>query len=181
MIKIVLIGAWVCIISLGAVYAAVTLAGGSADSAAAKQEIPPAYVAGEVLSIPVLSGGAVTGYFLTKVSVMVDQDKAAKTHIPMAPYITDELYTVLVGDSMIDLPKAGHFDVEGLRTKIKTDLNAKAKDELVTSVIFEQLDYISKADATGKPSQRTATKKIIAPEPAPAGAAPAKGALPPKH
>jgi hypothetical protein len=167
MIKIVLIGAWVCIISLGAVYAAVTLAGGSADSAAAKQEIPPAYVAGEVLS---------------KVSVMIDQEMAAKTHIPMAPYITDELYTLLVGDKMIDLPKAGHLDVEGLREKIKTDLNAKAKEELVTSVIFEQLDYISKADATGKPSQRAATKKIIPPEPAPAGAATGKkGAPAPSH
>lgn len=178
MIKFVLIGVWVCIISLGGVYAAVTLSGGGADSASAKQETPPAYVAGEVLSIPVLTDGTVTGYFLTKVSVMVDQEKAAKTHLPMAPYITDELYTVLVGEKMINLPQAGHLDVEGLRAKIKNDLNAKAKEELVTAVIFEQLDYITKADATGKPSQRSATKKVIAPEAAPAGAggaaAPAK-------
>ncbi|AYC99677.1 hypothetical protein [Neorhizobium sp. NCHU2750] len=181
MIKLVLIGIWVCIISLGGVYAAVTLAGGGAEVASAKQEVPPTYVPGEVLSIPVISGGDVSGYFLAKVSVMVDQEKAAKTHIPMAPYITDELYTVLVGDKLIDLPKAGQIDVEGLRTRIKTDLNAKAKEELVTSVIFEQLDYISKADAAGKSSQRPPMKKIIAPEPAPAGAADGKGGSAPSH
>lgn len=167
MIKIVLIGVWVCIISLGGVYAAVTLSGTS-DAEAAKPIIPPAYVAGETLSIPVVTEGAVTGYFLTKVSVMVDQEKAATTHVPVAPYITDELYTILVGNKMIDLPKAGDIDVEGLRSKIKDDLNARAGDALVTAVIFEQLDYLSKADLNGKSNQKMASKKIVPPEPAPA-------------
>lgn len=180
MIKFVLIGVWVCIISLGGVYAAVTMSGGG-DAAAAKQETPPAYVAGEVLSIPVISGGAVSGYFLTKVSVMVDQEKASKTHLPVAPYITDELLTLLVGEKMIDLPKAGQLDVEGLRAKIKEGLNATAKEELVTAVIFEQLDYLSKTDLNGKPSQRSATKKIIPPEPAPAGAGAGKAAPAQSH
>lgn len=167
MIKIVLIGVWVCIISLGGVYAAVTLSGTS-DAEAAKPIIPPAYVAGETLSIPVVTEGAVTGYFLTKVSVMVDQEKAATTHVPVAPYITDELYTILVGNKMIDLPKAGDIDVEGLRSKIKDDLNARAGDALVTAVIFEQLDYLSKADLNGKSNQKMTSKKIVPPEPAPA-------------
>jgi len=167
MIKIVLIGVWVCIISLGGVYAAVTLSG-DPGAEIAKPVTPPAYVAGETLSIPVVSEGAVTGYFLTKVSVMVDQEKAATTHIPIAPYVTDELYTILVGNKMIDLPKAGDLDVEGLRNKIKDDLNARAGDALVTAVIFEQLDYLSKADLNGKASQKMASKKIVPPEPAPA-------------
>jgi len=167
MIKIVLIGVWVCVISLGGVYAAVTLSATS-GAEAAKPAIPPAYVAGETLSIPVVTEGAVTGYFLTKVSVMVDQEKAAKTHIPVAPYITDELYTILVGNKMIDLSKAGDFDIEGLRTRIKDDLNTRAEDALVTAVIFEQLDYLSKADLNGKSSQKMASKKIVPPETAPA-------------
>ncbi|MEV4608105.1 hypothetical protein MRBLMR1_003139 [Neorhizobium sp. LMR1-1-1.1] len=170
MIKIVLIGVWVCIISLGGVYAAVTLSAKSGVEVA-KPVIPPAYVAGETLSIPVVTEGAVTGYFLTKVSVMIDQEKAANTHIPIAPYITDELYTVLVGNKMIDLPKVRDLNVEGLRAKIKDDLNARAGDALVTAVIFEQLDYLSKADLAGKSNQKMASKKIIAPEPAPAGTA----------
>jgi flagellar basal body-associated protein FliL len=177
MIKIVLIGVWVCIISLGGVYAAVTMSG-SSDAEAAKPVIPPTYVAGEVLSVPVVTDGAVIGYFLTKVSVMIDQEKAAQTHIPIGPYVTDELYTVLVGNKMIDLPKAGDLDVEGLRNKIKDDLNARAGDALVTAVIFEQLDYLSKADLNGKVSQKMASKKIVPPEPAPAAAA---GKAAPSH
>lgn len=169
MIKIILIGVWVCILSLGGVYAAVTLSASSGVEAA-KPVIPPAYVAGETLSIPVVAEGAVHGYFLTKVSVLVDQEKAATTHIPIAPYITDELYTILVGNKMIDLPKAGDLDVEGLRNKIKDDLNARAGDALVTAVIFEQLDYLSKADLNGKSNQKMASKKIVPPEPAPASA-----------
>lgn len=172
MIKIVLIGVWVCIISLGGVYAAVTLSASSGVEAA-KPAIPPAYVAGETLSIPVVTEGAVTGYFLTKVSILVDQEKAATTHIPITPYITDELYTILVGNRMIDLPTAGNLDVEGLRNRIKDDLNARAGEALVTAVIFEQLDYLSKADLNGKSNQKMASKKIIPPEPAPAGGAPA--------
>lgn len=178
MIKIVLIGVWVCIISLGGVYAAVTLSGTS-DKEAAKPVVPPAYVAGETLSIPVVTDGAVTGYFLTKVSVMVDQEKAATTHIPVAPFITDELYTILVGNKMIDLPKAGNLDVDGLRNKIRDDLNARAGDALVTAVIFEQLDYLAKADLPGKPNQKMASRKIVPPEPAPAAAA--GGTAAPSH
>jgi hypothetical protein len=72
---------------------------------------------------------------------------------------------------MIDLPKVRDLNVEGLRAKIKDDLNARAGDALVTAVIFEQLDYLSKADLAGKSNQKMASKKIIAPEPAPAGTA----------
>ena len=180
MIKIVLFGIWVCIISLGGVYAAVTLSGGS-DTEAARPVTPPAYMAGETLSVPVVTNGAVTGYFLTKVSVMVDQEKATHIHIPIAPYLTDELYTLLVGNKMIDLPTAGNLDVEGLRNRIKDDLNTRAEDTLVTAVIFEQLDYLSKADLNGRSSQRMTSKKIVPPEPAPAGAAAGKAAPAQSH
>lgn len=171
MIKILLVGLWVCALTLGGVYAAVSFSGKPGENAEAKAETPTEYVAGEILSLPVVTDNAVTGYFLAKVSVTVDSEKAKKVHLPIAPYITDQLFGLLVGDKLIDLPTAGSFDVAGLKTKVKDGINGQVGEELVTGVIVEQLDFLSKADLnSGDPKRRSSTIKIAEGEKPPVSA-----------
>ena len=64
----------------------------------------------------------------------------------MTELTTDQLFTLLVGDKMIDLSKPGAFDLETFRTRIKDELNAKLGEGMVDEVLVEQLDFISKED-----------------------------------
>lgn len=170
MIKLFLIGLWVCGLTLGGVYAAVSFANAPAN----QEETEKAwqFVRGETISLPVVSNGAVGGYFLSRVSVAVDAEKAAAIHIPVASYVTDELYTLLVGDRLIDIANVGAFDVAALRTRIKDGINARAGNAIVKDVIVEQLDYLSKADLNASGSgRRAASIKIVEGQPAPPAAA----------
>ncbi|HLP69631.1 MAG TPA: hypothetical protein VK181_19130 [Rhizobium sp.] len=156
MIRLLLVGIWICILTLGGVYAAVTLGNQPPEPADAAAKPATELVSGETLSLPIVTDGAVTGYFLARVSVTVDRDKAKANHVPMTTYVTDELFTLLVGNKMIDIPNVGKFDVAALRTKIKDGINARTGDALITDVMVEQLDFLSKDDLnsgeTGKPS-----------------------------
>lgn len=146
MIKLVLTGVWVCIVTLGAVYGSVYLATKPAvDEEAARKESLE-LVKGESITVPVISGGKVSGYFLGRISFMMDKEKIKGIKLPLTEYMTDELFTLLVGNKMVDIANTSTFNLEDFRTLIKTDMNKRIGDEMVAEVLVEQLDYLAKDD-----------------------------------
>ncbi|MFB9950196.1 hypothetical protein ACFFP0_15140 [Rhizobium puerariae] len=154
MVKLLLTGLWVCIVTLGAVYFSVQMSAAPApvDEEAKKKELLE-LVRGESITIPVISDGAITGYFLSRVSFMMDKAKIKDVKLPMAELTTDELFTLLIGNRMVDLAKPGAFDLEKFRSSIRDGLNRKLGDGLVAEVLVEQLDYLSKEDIRNNASR----------------------------
>jgi len=142
--KILAVGLWVCIVTLGAVYGAISLATAPAGPSEEDQKAPLELVKGEPITIPVITDGGVSGYFLTRVSFMMDKAKIAGAELPMTELMTDELFTLLIGNKMVDLANTKGFDVAVFREKILTDLNAHLGEGFVSQVLIEQLDYVSK-------------------------------------
>lgn len=147
MVKILLTGLWACIVTLGAVYFSVQMSAAPApvDEEAARKSLLE-LVKGESITVPMISDGKVTGYFLGRISFMMDKEKIKGVHLPVTELMTDELFTLLVGNKMVDLGKPNSFDVNTFRTTIKDDMNRKLGDEMVAEVLIEQLDYMSKED-----------------------------------
>lgn len=147
MIKLLLTGLWVCIVTLAAVYFSVQMSAPPppVDEEAARKEALE-LVRGESLTVPVISDGMITGYFLGRFSFMMDKEQIKGQNLPMTELTTDQLFTLLVGDKMIDLGNPGAFDLETFRTRIKDQLNAKLGEGMVDEVLVEQLDFISKED-----------------------------------
>ncbi len=174
MLKVLLIGFWVCLVSIGGVYLSVRMSQSSAEAAAAPVPVVSTIVRGNPLSMPVIHNGAVEGYFLGRISLSVDAEKSKKVKLPMDVMLTDELFSLLMGNPMIDLKNVGAFDPEKFRTTIKDNLNSKLGDAVVMNVMIEQLDYMSK-DVIKSNSERrgnpTPAQKIV--ESTPAEAAPA--------
>lgn len=154
MVKLLLTGLWVCIVTLGAVYFSVQMSAAPApvDEEAKKKEMQE-LVRGESITIPVIANGAITGYFLSRVSFMMDREKIKGVKLPMTELTTDELFTLLIGNKMVDLSKPGAFDLEKFRSSIKDDMNSKLGDGLVAEVLVEQLDYLSKEDIRNNASR----------------------------
>lgn len=154
MIKLLLTGLWVCVVTLGAVYGAVQLnkPAPPVNEEARKKEMQE-LVRGESITVPVLSDGAITGYFLGRISFMMDKEKIKGVKLPMTELTTDELFTLLIGNRMVDLSKPGAFDLEKFRSAIKESLNRKLGDGLVAEVLVEQLDYLSKEDIRNNASR----------------------------
>ncbi len=159
MIKTLVIGVWICAVALGSVYFSVQV-----SNKEESVEPDPAMfggletIRGEVASIPVISSGAVQGYFLTRLSYTVDPLKIAKLSVPVNELITDALYTALVGEPVIDFPDVDVFDLEAFKTHIRQTLNDRVGEELFHDVIVEQIDFLSKEDIRSNVQQGRSLK-----------------------
>jgi len=147
MLKLLFTGLWVCLVTLGAVYFSVQMSAPSppVDEEAARREALQ-LVRGEEISVPVISDGMITGYFLGRFSFMMDREKIRGARLPITELTTDELFTVLVGEKMIDLGKPHAFDLEVLKTRIQDDINMRLGEGTVAEVLVERLDFLSKED-----------------------------------
>ena len=174
MIKTLAIGIWICAVALGSGYFSVQISN-------TKESVEPEpamfggleTIRGEVTSIPVISSGAVQGYFLTRLSYTVDPLKTAKLSIPVNELITDVLYTALVGEPVIDFPDIDVFDLDAFKTHIRETLNERVGEELFHDVIVEQIDFLSKEDIRSNVQQGRSLKNNASENhSAPAAAAP---------
>ncbi|TWF53388.1 hypothetical protein [Neorhizobium alkalisoli] len=177
MLKLILTGLWVCVVTLGAVYFSVQMSAAPApvDEEALKKE-KQELVKGESVTVPVITNGMVTGYFLGRISFMMDKEKIKDVKLPVTELTTDELFNLLVGNKMVDLSNPGNFDLEKFRSSIKDGMNKKLGDQYVAEVLVEQLDYMSKDDIrnnAAKGGKPPVPKKIV--EGTPVGEAKAEG------
>ncbi|WP_064709890.1 hypothetical protein [Rhizobium bangladeshense] len=178
MVKLVLTGIWVCAITLASVYFSVYLATAPAPAITDSKQSALELVKGETITVPVISDGAVTGYFLGRISFMMNKDMLKGVTLPLTEMTTDQLFSLLVGNKMIDLTRIKSFDPKAFREQIKKGMNERLGGEYVADVMLEQLDYLSKQEI--KQNAAGETKKLGAPikivEGAPAEGAPAPAA-----
>lgn len=166
MLKLILTGVWVAVVTLGSVYASIELYKPADPAAeAAKKKAVEELVRGEMITFPVITNGAVEGYFLSRTSYIVDKTKIADVTLPIPAMLTDELYTALVGDRVIRIKENHGFDLKTFKARIKSALNARLGGDIVLDVIIEQLDYLSKKEIRASQDQKQTLKtgdKIIA-------------------
>ncbi|WP_046119778.1 hypothetical protein [Ensifer aridi] len=147
MLKLVLTGVWVCAVTLGSVYFSMQHASAPAISdAEADRRASEEYVPGEIITVPAIKDGAVQGYFLAKLSFSATREGIAKLHAPLRQLVTDELYDMLVGSTYIDIADTETFDLPGFKGAVKDGLNKKLGSEVITEVLVEQLEYLTKDD-----------------------------------
>ncbi len=132
MVKLVLTGIWVCAITLASVYFSVKLATAPAPPADNSKQSQLELVKGETITVPIIGDGAVTGYFLGRVSFMMNKDTVKGMTLPLTEMTTDELFTLLVGNKMVDISKLKSFDPQAFRDAIKKGMNEKLGGEYVS-------------------------------------------------
>lgn len=177
MIKLVLTGVWVCAITLASVYFSVYLATAPAPAATDSKQSALELVKGETITVPIIGNGAITGYFLGRVSFMMNKDMLKGVTLPLAEMTTDELFSLLVGNKMVDIAHIKSFDPKAFREEIKKGMNERLGGEYVADVMLEQLDYLSRkrsGSSAGQPKKVGTPVKIV--ETVPAGEAPAPAA-----
>ena len=109
----------------------------------------------------VIANGQVTGYFLTRISFMMDKGKANALQIPLPELTTDELFSLLIGNKAIDISNAQSFDVTAFRSDLKKRMNERLGGDYVADVLIEQLDYLSKEETHGGASIGRRTVKPV--------------------
>jgi len=146
-IKFIVAALWIVAATLGAVF----------YSFQAAASLPPAedkkpmlggldYVKTDVISVPLLKGERVEGYFLTRLVYTVEPKQVAKMSIPVASLLTDQVYSYLYGNPQIDFTQYDKIDLDAFRNGIRDSINQRIGDKMVQEVLVEQIDFLTPDD-----------------------------------
>lgn len=151
MIKLLGIGLWVCLVTLGAGYAVANMAAGAPLEAAAK----PNYFEGldyrktETIAVPIIADNAIQGYVLARFVYTIDGKLAATLAVPPDPIILDEAFRAVYSVSGFDFRHPERYDVAALLASIKETVNKRYGQKVVEDVMIDQFDFLPKNQMGG--------------------------------
>jgi hypothetical protein len=155
MIKLVLVGVWVSLVTLASSYAAVTWRGGTEASPEVSHESPKSdsgleHVRPKMISVPIIADGAVGGYVVAQFVFTVDAKDLKRLSVPPEPLLLDEAFKTIYAGESVDFRHFRKQDLPGLSKKIKGGVNKRIGSELVKDVLIQELNYVPKEEARGR-------------------------------
>jgi flagellar basal body-associated protein FliL len=143
-IKLILVGLWICAVTVASCYGAVMY------FTAAKSETDNGafggidYIKTEMTSVPVIRNGEVQGYVVVQLVFAVDSEKLKERHLEPAPFLVDEAYRAIYADNRINFKRIEKQELSELAKQIMESSNKRLKDNLIKEVLFQQLNYVAK-------------------------------------
>jgi hypothetical protein len=160
MLKLVAIGVWVILVTAGATFGSVYLAGASQEEAGADPvDEGVEELKSEMTSIPVVRGGEIAGYLILQLSFASDRRLLEEKKLDPMPYMKDAAFRAVFSSSDIDFRRLDGADLDRLTTAIAKEANSRIGADLVRSVLLQQLNYVRKEDirtnwiSGGKPGE----------------------------
>jgi hypothetical protein len=152
MIRLVLAGLWVCILTAGTSYAvAYWKENGSALSAKDEYLEGLQHLKTRVLSVPMVENGAVQGYIVARFAYTVEAKTMHQLAVPPEPYVVDEAFRRIYADERLDSRKLARYDLSILTAAIKQRVNERMQAEIVQDVLIEDFNYVSREEFQRKP------------------------------
>ena len=173
MIRLLIIGAWACLMALGSSYAAAWWAAG------APRKAEETYLAGleyrrlPTLTVPMVIDGKVTGYVMAKLVITADAAQLRK--LPMEPQVfaVNAAFTEIYVNGRVESGKVSKYNLPDMLARIRSSTNEYLKGEVIREVLVESLNYIDRTDMRSGVGVSVASQ---AGEAKPADSKPAKGA-----
>jgi flagellar basal body-associated protein FliL len=142
-IKTLFIGLWVCAVALGSSYFFTRMQNNSASHDPTKEEAAAVeFIKTEMVSVPIIRAGKVTGYLVTQLSFAVNKVETGKLSFEPTPYLIDTAYRTLYENSVIDFSELQPQDLSSLTKKIAEAANAKLGAGVVTDVLMNEINYV---------------------------------------
>lgn len=145
MIKLIGVGVWACIVTLGASYLTVSWQ-------SARATPPPAHapttaietIKTRMISVPIIRDGALQGYVVAQFSFTVDS-KTLKTAVLKPDLVlVDEAFKEIYGEDNLDFRKLQKQDLAGLSKRIVEGANKRLGARMIEDAFLQELNYISK-------------------------------------
>lgn len=146
MIRIVLIGLWICAVALGSLFFTVK----SQAPASAKGE-KPSYLGGmdyattDVFSVPIMTDGAVAGYIIAQLVYTVDEKVKSRITVPLDYFIKDEIFRQFYG-SYSDTKQVEKVDFEAVKKSVIDGINRHFPEPVVRDLMVEQFTFMSSSE-----------------------------------
>lgn len=148
MVKFIVAAVWIVAVTVGSIFFAFSSTG---DKPGEVEKPAPFfggldYVKTDVISVPVVRNGEVAGYFIARFVFTAEPARIAKMSVPMQAIITDEFFTYLYSNPLMDFTRGDRIDIDAFRSGLRDNLNKRLGEDFVHEVMMEQVDYLSKQE-----------------------------------
>jgi hypothetical protein len=147
MIRLILAGLWVCILTVGASYG-VAYWKETGSLLAPKDEYLDGlqYQKTRTLSVPMVENGSVQGYIVARFVYTVEARTLHQLSIPPDPFVVDEAFRKIYADERLDFRKLARYDLSILTNGIKQRVNERMQADIIQEVLVEDFNYVSKEE-----------------------------------
>ena len=144
MIRLVLAGLWVCILTAGTSYG-VAYWKENGTLLPAKDEYLEGlqYEKTRALSVPMGESGAVQGYIVARFVYTVEARTMHQLTGPPEPFVVDEAFRRIYADERLDFRKLARYDLSVLTAAIKQRVNDRMQVDIFQDVLVEVFNFVS--------------------------------------
>lgn len=150
--KVILLGAWLCAVTLGAAYGVMTWQKGKMAAETARIDGAPAtleQLQTKMLNIPIIRDGAVQGYVLAQFVFTVESKKLKELSTKPELVVVDEAFKLIYTGEAIDFSRLRRNDIGALSKLIQENVNKRFGEKLVHEVLVQELNYLPKDQLRG--------------------------------
>ena len=148
MMKLLLVGVWASIVSLGAAFGMVQwqkLASAPKVDGETKVE----EYRTKAINVPIIGNGTIQGYIVAQFVFTVDAVALAKLPVNPEVYVLDEAFKTIYAGEQVNFQNMKKQDLPVLARKLGENVNKRLGLEIVRDVLIDQLSYIPKKDMRG--------------------------------
>ena len=147
MLKLVLIGLWVALVTAGSAYfSAGLMATSPAPTGDDKPKAGYEEMVSDMTSVPVVRGDGIIGYIIIQLTFEADKAKLADLKIDPKPYLADATFRGVYDASDTDFTRLRASDIEKLLAAIKDNANARIGADVIRAALVKELNYVRKED-----------------------------------
>ncbi len=147
--RLLVLGAWVCAVTLVSGHLALTW----------RAETPPAaetpffegleYEETALIHVPIIANGDVQGYVAAQFVFTADARTLRQMTVKPHAYVRDEALRAIYSNGKVDFSRLERVDIDALLKTVKTGVNARLGGELVKDVLVKEFNYVRKDQLRG--------------------------------
>ncbi|MCP3464128.1 MULTISPECIES: hypothetical protein [unclassified Bradyrhizobium] len=151
MIRLLLTGLWVCVLTAGGSYAVAYWKenGGLIHKDEYLDGLQ--YQKTRALSVPMVENGSVQGYIVARFVYTVEARTMHQLTVPPDPFVIDEAFRKIYADDRLDFRKLARYDLSILTAAIKQRVNERMQADVIQDVLVEDFNYVSREEFQPKP------------------------------
>ena len=146
MLRMIMGGLWICLVTLASGYFAVEqLAAGSSDAEEASYFRGITYEKTRSLTVPIIVGGAVDGYVVAQFVYTAETSKLRDLGVPPEAFILDEAYSLIFSAPQIDFRNLRAFDMKSFLAEITTRVNERFQATVIREMLVEEFNFVDRS------------------------------------
>jgi hypothetical protein len=146
-LKLVVIGVWVILVTAGATYGSVYLATSKGSTSSTDEpDLGVEELKSEMTSVPIMRNGDISGYLILQLSFAADRRLLAERKLDPLPFLMDAAFRVIFARTDVDFRRLRSKDLEEITVAIAAEANNRIGSGFVRDVLLQQVNFVKKED-----------------------------------